>query len=306
MMGGPRDLIYRTPSGEVHPAHYEPQGRGWLRTFLGGLLTTCGLTYLGPPCRDGSEELGLHGRYSTTPGTQVCGCSSWESDEYRMEVSGTVEECAFFGDKIRLRRTISTMLGSKALTLHDVVENFGYRPAPFTILYHINPGFPLLDVGSELLLASDECIPFDSVSAENADNRYTFSPPLTNAQEQNFLYRMRSDEKGWAHVALANRLLYGGMALYLRFDTQTLPYLNEWKMMGAGEYVVGLEPSNSIADCRARLRERGELPSLEPGSSREMHLEIGVLDGLSEIDAFAEQVADVMASTRREEARPSP
>ena len=42
------NLVHLTQNGEAHPAFYEPQGLGWLRTFFAGLLTTCGLTYLGP------------------------------------------------------------------------------------------------------------------------------------------------------------------------------------------------------------------------------------------------------------------
>ena len=41
------NLVYISYNGETHPAFYEPQGFGWLNTFTGGLLTTCGLTYLG-------------------------------------------------------------------------------------------------------------------------------------------------------------------------------------------------------------------------------------------------------------------
>ena len=46
------NLVYLTSTGESHPAFYEPENSGWLRTFTGGLLTTCGLTYLGPPVLD--------------------------------------------------------------------------------------------------------------------------------------------------------------------------------------------------------------------------------------------------------------
>ena len=139
------NLVYLTPNGEVHPAFYEPDDLGWLRTFFGGLLTTCGLTYLGPPGVDDGQKLGLHGRYTTSPARQVCDCSRWDGDEYRMEISGVVEECALFGDKIRLTRTISTLLGGKSLKITDVAENFGYATSPFVILYHVNAGFPLLD-----------------------------------------------------------------------------------------------------------------------------------------------------------------
>jgi hypothetical protein len=42
-------LAWISPAGFAHPAHFEPEGLGWLRTFGGGLLTGCGLTYLGAP-----------------------------------------------------------------------------------------------------------------------------------------------------------------------------------------------------------------------------------------------------------------
>ena len=88
------NLVYLTPNGEVHPAYYEPQGLGWLHTFFGGLLTTCGLTYLGAPGRDGNEDLGLHGRYATTPARQVCDLSGWHGDQYVLEATGVMEEAA--------------------------------------------------------------------------------------------------------------------------------------------------------------------------------------------------------------------
>ena len=61
------NLVYLTPNGETHPAFYESQGAGWLRAWSAGLLTTCGLTTIGAPGRDGDEELPLHGRYSASP-----------------------------------------------------------------------------------------------------------------------------------------------------------------------------------------------------------------------------------------------
>jgi len=148
------NLVYLTPNGEVHPAFYEPDDLGWLRTFFGGLLTTCGLTYLGPPGVDDGQKLGLHGRYATSPARQVCDRSGWDGDEYRVEISGVVEECALFGDKIRLTRTITTSLGGKSLKITDVAENFGYVTSPFVVLYHVNAGFPLLDAAARLSLTA--------------------------------------------------------------------------------------------------------------------------------------------------------
>ena len=55
-------LSFITPNGIVAPAFFESQGNGFLRSFYAGLLTTCGLSYIGTPCEDEGETLGLHGR----------------------------------------------------------------------------------------------------------------------------------------------------------------------------------------------------------------------------------------------------
>lgn len=285
------NLVYLTPNGEVHPAFYEPEGLGWLRTFFGGLLTTCGLTYIGAPGRDGEDDLGLHGRYATTPARQVCDRSRWDGDEYVLEVTGVMEESRLFGDKLRLTRTISAHAGARSLTIHDRVENFGYRPSPFTILYHINFGFPLLDAASRCLVAAAESTPYDARSAQGMAEMLVFSDPVPGYEEQNFSHRMGTDAEGWAYAALINRDLSGGLGAYIKFDGRALPYLNEWKMMGEGDYVAALEPCNAPCENRASLRAKGLLPFLGPGEVKEMRLEIGVLDGEVEIRDFEQRAA---------------
>ncbi len=283
-------LVYLTPNGEVHPAFYEPEDIGWLQTFFGGLLTTCGLTYLGPPCFDEGQQLGLHGRYAASPARQVCDRSGWDCDEYRIEISGVVEECAVFGDKIRLTRTITTTLGSKALTICDVAENFGYASSPFTILYHVNAGFPLLDATARLSLTAKKSFPLDETSAAGFDQWHVVSDPIPAFTEQNYLHTMASGQDGRAAAALVNRELLDGLALYVRFDPEELPYLNQWKMMGEGDYVMAIEPCNSPCTPRSELRAEGLLPMLELGQSRTIRIEIGVLDGDEEVDHFLEQI----------------
>src|SRR5690349_21429160 len=50
--------------GVTPPQPFSDRGADWLRTFGGGLLTTCGLSHFGPPEADESGERGLHGRIS--------------------------------------------------------------------------------------------------------------------------------------------------------------------------------------------------------------------------------------------------
>lgn len=284
------NFVYHTSNGIAHPSYYDPERSEWLRIFFGGLLTTCGLTYFGQPGRDGEEDLGLHGRYSALPATRVNDLSRWEGDEYRLEITGTVEEAVLYGDKLRLTRSISTSVGSKSLRIRDRVENFGSKISPFTILYHINPGFPLLGETSELVAATSSVESYDDRSARGKGDASRFTPPRPEYDALNFLYSMASDEHGFTRAAFVNRDLDGGVGLGLRYATATIPYLSEWKMLADVDYVVGIEPANTKIANRAELRAAGRLPTLGPGEVREMDLEIGVLEGETEIDAFCAEV----------------
>lgn len=52
-------LAWASAVGDVHPTYYEPEGAGWLRSFQGGLLVTCGLDHFGYPSSDDGEALHL-------------------------------------------------------------------------------------------------------------------------------------------------------------------------------------------------------------------------------------------------------
>ncbi|HNR42829.1 MAG TPA: aldose 1-epimerase family protein [Bacteroidales bacterium] len=259
------NLVYLTSTGESHPAFYEPENSGWLRTFTGGLLTTCGLTYLGPPVLDEDELLGLHGRYSNIPARQVADLSHWDEDEYHIRLRGIVEEAALFGNKIRLEREITTTIGQNRIRIADAITNFGYAESPYTILYHMNFGYPFLSEESELIINPEETIPRDEHSASGAVNFKRFSLPQAGFTEQVYFHRLRPDEKGISSVSLINKK--SGIDLTIEFTGAALPWFTQWKMMGPGEYVLGLEPGNVPVRNRKVLREEGLLPFLQPGET---------------------------------------
>ena len=60
-------LAWLSSTGITRPDAYEPEGRGWLRTFGGGLVTTCGLDSFGPPADDDDGVSGMHGRIGAIP-----------------------------------------------------------------------------------------------------------------------------------------------------------------------------------------------------------------------------------------------
>lgn len=270
------NLVYLTCSGETHPAYFEPENFGWLRTFTAGLLTTCGLTYLGAPVTDGNEQLGLHGRYSTIPAKQVADLSEWVGDEYRIKIRGTVEEASMFGHKLRLVRQIETTQGQNSLRITDTVTNFGSAPSPFTILYHINLGFPLLSEDAELLIEPLHTEPKTDHAHSGIKEFRKMLPPTEGFQEMVYTHTMKGDGNGETSATLLNKKL--GMALSIKFNIKQLPYLLQWKMMGQGEYALGLEPSNVPLKNRSELRDENILPVLQPGESTCNSIEIVLTD----------------------------
>ena len=285
-------LVWRSPVGEIAPTFYEPQGLGWLRTFHGGLLTTCGLTHVGGPCEDGGESLGLHGRHSTIPARSVCVDSHWLEDEYIMWIKGVVRHAVLFGENLTLTRKISARLGQSRLTIEDIVENTGFETSPFLILYHVNAGFPLVDAGTQLVATSLSVTPRDEEAEKGQKDHNIMSEPLAGYNERVYFHQMKADSEGYAYTALINERL--SLGLFLKYRNETLPHLVEWKMMGEGAYVVGMEPSNNTLRGRPAEREAGTLVELKPGGRVSMFLEIGVLSGQREIEDYRKKVASIV------------
>ncbi len=287
-------LAWRSPVGEVAPAFYEPEGLGWLRTFHGGLLTTCGLTHAGAPCQDGSESLGLHGRFSTIPAREVSVDSEWQGEEYVMFLKGIVRQAVLFGENLTLTRRISARLGESGLWLDDLVENTAFEKCPFMILYHINAGFPLVDSGTRLISTSVSVSPRDDEAEKGKEEFGVMSDPVAGYREKVYFHKMKPDPEGYAYGALINDGL--GLGLYVKYRTDTLPHFVQWKMMGEGAYVVGVEPSSSLLRGRPQERKAGTLKELEPGEKVSMSLEIGVLSGSDEIEEYRKKVRSVLGS----------
>ncbi len=57
-------LAWLSHAGITAPEPFSNKGLDWLKTFGGGLLTTCGLSHVGGPEADEYGERGLHGQIS--------------------------------------------------------------------------------------------------------------------------------------------------------------------------------------------------------------------------------------------------
>ncbi len=295
---GGRALGWLSGAGFAGPWYAERRDLGWLRSFGGGLLTTCGLDhalfmaddsaaqYHYPPKE--TEHYGLHGRVSSLPARLTGYGERWEGDSCLLWAEGEVRQAAVFGEQLVLRRRIEARVGESRVTIHDVVENVGFDPTPHMLLYHVNVGWPTLDDGSELLVPAVNPI----ARGEHAVERYRrFHDPTAGYIEEVTEHQVGAGADNLVPVAIVNRRL--DLGVYEIFNRSQLPHHFVWRMLGEGTYAVGIEPSTNRPAGRLDARERGELIILEPGETRSYDLELGALNGEAEIDAFEARVAAV-------------
>ena len=267
-------VAWMEPAGISAPAFFNPIGRGWLRTFGGGLLTTCGLDTFGSPSSDDGTELGQHGRITATPARMI----TTGSQDGAVVVEAIMRQSTIFGENLTLRRRISSEVGSNTFQVEDVVTNEGYAETPHMILYHVNLGWPLLEEGAELTVPSAGVEPRDDVAAAGLGSWNQIQPPVADFQEQVFLHTFDGD--GVGEVTLDNHRV--GVGLTLRFDLSHLPVMYQWSMYSEGSYVLGLEPANCPGVLgRRQTRTDGSLPVLRAGESVSYRIELQLrrLDG---------------------------
>jgi len=273
-----RSLCWYARNGIVGPQFYEPEGDGFLRSFTGGLVTTCGLRNFGPPGAVGDEQFTMHGRIGNLPASEVAWGTTWEGDECVFWIEGTVRESRIFGEDMTLRRRITTSLGGTGLRIENTVRNEGWRDEGHMILFHMNAGFPLLDDGARLLVDPLDVHPRDAEARKGLDVYDRFVAPQPDFHEQVFILDLRPDDAGYTTAAVINERLDGGLGLRLRFRKEQLPWMMQWRMMGQGTYVVGMEPANCpTIEGRAEAVTRGTLPILKPGEERRYDIDVDVL-----------------------------
>lgn len=286
-----KSLCWRSPAGDVSPAFYQPEGLEWLYSFAGGLLTTCGLTYSGLPCEDEGKALGLHGRVANIPAREVSLDSGWEGDDYLIGVRGKVDESSVFGPHLCLTRSIFAFAGEQRLFIHDEVTNLGHESAPHMMLYHINLGFPVIDAGSRLVAPSLNVTPRDPAAAAVAKDYARCAPPRAGIAEVVYYHDLATAD-GKTMAGIINPEINFGA--YVAWRKQQLPVLVQWKMMGKGHYVMGVEPSTNRVGGRAEERKAGRLKMLKPGQTAVYDLEIGALPARDDVLAFEKAVKAVM------------
>lgn len=282
-----KPLAWMSKNGITAPQYFENGGIGFLRSFSGGLITTCGLTQAGDPGVDGDEVLGIHGRISHIPAENYEVREYWDDCDYRIEISGRVRESCLYKENLVLKREIRCSMGESRVTVADSVENQGFCESPFMLLYHINLGYPIVSEDSRLYSSAHQVTPWNE-DAMKGDGLYDkFETPAKDYQWQAFLHHMPEEEER-VYAAVVNEEL--SLGVYVSYRQDQLPCFNEWKMMGQQDYVVGLEPGINIPEGRLSARDNGTLRTLKPGETYHNEYEIGVLDGPDEIKDFVDKL----------------
>ncbi|MDB5260853.1 MAG: hypothetical protein JWQ14_134 [Adhaeribacter sp.] len=284
-------LAWLSHSGVTPPQPFSHPGINWLRTFGGGLVTTCGLSHVGGPETDAYGERGLHGQISNIPAEVE---SIIQPDiltgNLNMSITGRMRETQVLGPNLELKRTISGTLGQAVIRIQDEVINCGNTAAPHMLLYHCNFGWPLVDEGTQIIWQGEwqsrEGAPHYKIFREGNNFRQCLAPldAHSGTGEEAAFIAITPDDNGQCTCGLYNATL--GMALALRFPKAQLPWLTNWQHWGKNEYVTGLEPGTNPPIGQAKARELNQLIQLAPGERRIYNLEIEILTDKNNIDEF--------------------
>jgi len=268
-------LTWMTQNGPVAPAFYDKSGVEWLRTWGGGLVTTCGWLNVGGPCETAQGEHGLHGRADVTPAEEVNTRTFWDEDgDYVLEITGKIAHTRVFGENLVTTRTITTRLGKAELQLVDSTENCGFETMPLMQLYHMNFGWPLICEKTRLIADSHRVVPKDAEAAKGVAEWDVMPPPTQGFAEQVLYHDLPEDADGNCAIIIANPDF--GANVRLSFRKAELPYLVQWRMPGRGEYVMGLEPGNCEPVGQVAFGKTDRLRRIEPGQVVETRVRVDI------------------------------
>ena len=103
--------------------------------------------------------------------------------------------------------------------------------------------------------------PRNDHAAKDLDTWNKMLPPTPGFEEQCYFHSF----EGEGCASIYNPDI--GKGLKITFDSESLDYFTQWKMMGYRDYVLGLEPGNCHPCGRDVMREEGGLKYLQPGQS---------------------------------------
>lgn len=277
-----------TKAALTAPGLCEEQGMAYRNCLGAGFLYACGLSNVGGGCEENGFYHAVHGNLKNIPARNVCHESIWSGDECELRIAGELRDSAFFGRNLLLHREYRARIGEKRLFIEDIIENQGFAPEQLMLLYHMNLGYPILDAGTELIVPLESMEPLSEHTRLHDADFARMVPPIDNNEEYLHALKLRSSADGRTLVAAYNA--ERGLGLYVRYNTDLLRYLIEWKCMSSGDYALGVLPSSCKPLGRAANRANGEQRMIAPGEVLRAQLEIGVIDGDAELQAIRSKI----------------
>lgn len=284
-------LAWLSHGGITSVQPFANKGLEWLRTFFGGLITTCGLSHVGGPESDEYGDRGIHGNISNIPAEIESVIQPDPANGIAdYSITGVMKESKVFGPSLELRRTISGTLGQSYLHIHDEVINRANTSTPHMMLYHINFGWPLADEGSKLIWKGKIQVPDRGGDDRIFNDHYDYHncpPPLdihAGTGEAVAFIDIETDENGQCSTGIINESLQFGVKI--TYNKNQMPCLTNWQHWGYGEYVTGLEPGTHPPIGQSKARKEGTLIFLEPGEKKEYDLRIEILNNETDIHHF--------------------
>lgn len=280
------NLSFRTKNGLVSGQRFSTIPGEFTRTMNGGMMFTAGFSNVGGDVTENGTYYPLHDRADGAGASEVYAVT--DNANMSVEIGGETRETSLFGENLHLTRRIYTSAAAPVIYIDDTLENRAALPADVAILYHCNLGYPFLDEGVRVYTSGKNVAPRNDDAAKGMSEYNVMSAPVPGVPEQVFLYKDNAPAADGLGTALAvNERL--GLGFYVRHAVDTLPNLAEWKSMAAGDYVLGLEPTNNLLRGRVDERAANGLTTLEPFSDIHFHVELGVLDGMEAIEAFIKE-----------------
>ena len=123
--------------------------------------------------------------------------------------------------------------------------------------------------------AQEGAVPFNSFCSINMDRWNVMDEPSDGEQEYVYIHELAADEDGNTFAAIVNDEL--GIGVKISFNRKQLPYFMEWKSIASGDYVIGLEPSNSSVYGRKYHEEQNTLHTLAPYGSETVEWSFTIL-----------------------------
>ena len=270
-------LNFLTPTGIAAPSYFAEEAGGMGQMFFGGMMLTCGLRNIGLPCRENGAYYGPHGNITSGPAEHVNIHFFEENGAPAVSISALMRDHGY-GTRLLLKRTVTIRYGVNEVDLQDQVENDGFEPSPFMVLYHFNIGYPLLSECAKLLLPTQKVTPRTQHAADHAAQYLEITSPAAGYEEMCYYHDLKADENGWASAGIYNEKEHLGLKIL--YDKQNLDHFVQWKMLAKGTYVMGLEPCNATINGMADARENGTLKTILPGEKKHMHLKLSIFEEL--------------------------